>query len=81
LPLVNAHCHAAMIAFRGRAEDKPLKEWLEKYMWPMEGKKWGQLYFIKRYQTKECYAGTYKHISLDGEYFFYNFLGVVDKSY
>jgi len=38
LPLVNAHCHAAMIAFRGRAEDKPLKEWLEKYMWPMEEK-------------------------------------------
>lgn len=38
LPLVNAHCHAAMIAFRGLAEDKPLKEWLEKYIWPMERK-------------------------------------------
>ena len=38
LPLVNAHCHAAMIAFRGLAEDKPLKEWLEKYIWPLEKK-------------------------------------------
>jgi len=36
LPLINAHCHAAMIAFRGRAEDKPLQEWLEKHIWPME---------------------------------------------
>ncbi|MCK4781426.1 amidohydrolase [Candidatus Parcubacteria bacterium] len=38
LPLVNAHCHAAMIAFKGLAEDKPLKEWLEKYIWPLERK-------------------------------------------
>jgi len=38
LPLINAHCHAAMIAFRGKAEDLPLKIWLEKYIWPMEKK-------------------------------------------
>lgn len=38
LALVNAHCHAAMTAFRGLAEDKPLKIWLEKYIWPMEKK-------------------------------------------
>lgn len=37
-PLVNAHTHAAMIAFRGLAEDVPLKEWLEEYIWPMERK-------------------------------------------
>ena len=36
LPLVNAHCHAAMLPFRGRAEDIPLQEWLENYIWPME---------------------------------------------
>jgi len=36
LPLVNAHTHAAMIAFRGMAEDVPLQEWLEKYIWPAE---------------------------------------------
>jgi len=38
LPLVNAHCHAAMFPFRGRAEDMPLQEWLEKHIWPMEEK-------------------------------------------
>ncbi len=32
LIVVNAHYHAAMIAFRGRVEGKPLKEWLEKYI-------------------------------------------------
>jgi len=37
-PLINAHCHAAMIAFRGKAEDLPLKIWFEKYIWPMERK-------------------------------------------
>jgi len=36
LPLVNSHCHAAMIAFRGMAEDLPLKVWLERYIWPAE---------------------------------------------
>lgn len=35
-PLVNAHTHAAMVGFRGIAEDLPLKEWLEKYIWPAE---------------------------------------------
>lgn len=39
LPLVNAHTHLAMIAFRGKAEDLPLKEWLEKYIWPWEKEK------------------------------------------
>jgi 5-methylthioadenosine/S-adenosylhomocysteine deaminase len=38
-PLVNAHTHAAMVAFRGLAEDRPLSEWLEKHIWPMEKEK------------------------------------------
>lgn len=39
LPLVNAHTHAAMVAFRGMAEDLPLQEWLEKHIWPSEAKR------------------------------------------
>lgn len=35
--LVNTHTHAAMIAFRGLADDLPLMTWLEKYIWPAEG--------------------------------------------
>jgi len=36
LPLINAHTHAAMIAFRGMAEDMPLQKWLNEYIWPAE---------------------------------------------
>ena len=34
--MVNAHGHAAMVLFRGYADDLPLKEWLEQKIWPME---------------------------------------------
>jgi len=34
--LVNAHCHAAMVGFRGLADDLPLSEWLGNYIWPAE---------------------------------------------
>src|SRR5208283_6124196 len=33
---VNTHTHAAMVYFRGLADDRPLKEWLEKHIWPAE---------------------------------------------
>ncbi|MFQ3573443.1 MAG: amidohydrolase [Thermodesulfovibrionales bacterium] len=33
---INTHTHAAMVYFRGLADDIPLKEWLENYMWPAE---------------------------------------------
>jgi len=36
--LVNCHCHSAMTLFRGYADDLPLKEWLEKKIWPLEAK-------------------------------------------
>ena len=36
MPLVNSHTHAAMVAFRGMAEGLPLKDWLEKHIWPAE---------------------------------------------
>lgn len=39
LPLVNAHAHAAMVAFRGQAEDMPLDTWLNRYIWPREKQK------------------------------------------
>jgi 5-methylthioadenosine/S-adenosylhomocysteine deaminase len=36
--LINCHTHSAMILFRGLAEDLPLKDWLEKEIWPKESK-------------------------------------------
>lgn len=44
---VNTHGHAAMSLLRGHADDLPLKDWLEKEMWPLEARftadtvKWG----------------------------------------
>ncbi|MCS7096297.1 MAG: amidohydrolase [Nitrososphaerota archaeon] len=35
--LVNTHQHAAMSLLRGYADDLPLQEWLEKWIWPVEG--------------------------------------------
>ena len=32
--LINTHTHAAMVYFRGMADDLPLKEWLEEHIWP-----------------------------------------------
>ncbi len=34
--LVNTHQHAAMSLLRGYADDLPLREWLEKWIWPIE---------------------------------------------
>lgn len=36
--LVNTHTHAAMVLFRGLADDLPLKEWLERHIWPAENR-------------------------------------------
>jgi 5-methylthioadenosine/S-adenosylhomocysteine deaminase len=36
--LINTHTHAAMVSFRGLADDLPLKEWLEHHIWPAESK-------------------------------------------
>lgn len=53
-PLVNAHTHAAMLGFRGKWEDLPLKEWLEKHIWPAE-KKFVTPNFVYR-QTQKAIA-------------------------
>ncbi len=36
--LINTHTHAAMVYFRGLADDLPLQEWLQDHIWPAEGK-------------------------------------------
>ncbi len=36
--LVNTHTHAAMSCFRGLADDLPLMQWLEEYIFPVEAK-------------------------------------------
>lgn len=34
--MVNTHTHIAMTLFRGLADDMPLQEWLEDFVWPAE---------------------------------------------
>jgi len=36
--LINTHCHAPMVLLRGIADDLNLQDWLEKYIFPAEGK-------------------------------------------
>jgi 5-methylthioadenosine/S-adenosylhomocysteine deaminase len=36
--LINSHTHAAMSLFRGLADDLPLMEWLQNYIFPVESK-------------------------------------------
>ena len=36
--LINTHTHAPMVLYRGLADDLPLMEWLEKYIFPAEAK-------------------------------------------
>jgi len=36
--LMNGHTHAAMSLFRGLADDLPLMEWLNNYIFPAEGR-------------------------------------------
>ncbi|MBU2516099.1 MAG: amidohydrolase [Proteobacteria bacterium] len=36
--LVNAHCHGAMVLFRGLADDLPLRVWLEEHIFPAEAR-------------------------------------------
>jgi len=44
--LVNTHQHAAMSILRGYADDYPLKEWLEKWIWPLERHMTGYDYYV-----------------------------------
>ena len=46
--LINCHTHAAMTLFRGYGDDLPLKEWLEKKIWPLE----------KKMNREDVYWGT-----------------------
>ncbi len=36
--LINMHTHAAMNLLRGVADDRPLMEWLEQHIWPLEAR-------------------------------------------
>ncbi len=51
--LINAHTHAPMVYFRGLADDLPLKEWLENYIWPAEAR-WLSPEFVRDATELAC---------------------------
>jgi 5-methylthioadenosine/S-adenosylhomocysteine deaminase len=51
--LINTHTHAAMVYFRGLADDLPLKEWLEKHIWPAEAR-WLSPDFVRDASELAC---------------------------
>lgn len=67
---VNTHTHAAMTLFRGYADDMPLKDWLEKKIWPVEARLknediyWGTLLAICEMLKggTTCFADMYFHM-------------------
>jgi 5-methylthioadenosine/S-adenosylhomocysteine deaminase len=43
--LVNTHTHAAMACFRGLADDMPLMQWLQEYIFPAEARLTGEIVY------------------------------------
>ncbi len=57
--LVNAHTHAAMVLFRGMADDLALIDWLEHHIWPAE-RRFVDVDFVRdgmRHAVAEMIAG------------------------
>jgi len=40
--LINTHTHLSMVLFRGYADDMQLQDWLQKKIWPLEGRLTGE---------------------------------------
>lgn len=68
--LVNTHTHSPMVYFRGLADDIPLKEWLERYIWPAE-EKWLSPAFVSDAVELACLEMLKAGITLFNDMYFY----------
>lgn len=71
--LINCHTHSPMVLFRGFADDLPLKEWLEKHIWPLEGK------FVSPEFVKEGSLLGCSEMALSGITFFSDMYFAMEK--
>ncbi len=56
--LINVHAHAAMVLFRGAAEDVTVEQWFNEYIWPMESNLTGDdVYFGALLAAAEMICG------------------------
>jgi 5-methylthioadenosine/S-adenosylhomocysteine deaminase len=67
---VNTHTHAAMVYFRGLADDLPLKVWLEEHIWPAESK-WLSPQFVGDAVELACIEMLKGGITLYSDMYFY----------
>ncbi len=67
---VNTHTHAAMVYLRGIADDLPLKEWLEKHIWPIESK-WLGPEFVNDATELACLEMLKSGITTYNDMYFY----------
>ena len=68
--LVNTHTHSPMVYFRGLADDIPLKEWLEKHIWPAE-QKWLSPGFVSDAVELACLEMLKSGITAFNDMYFY----------
>ncbi len=69
--LINTHTHAAMVYFRGIADDLPLNEWLNNHIWPAENK-WLSKEFIKDAIELACLEMLKGGITTFNDMYFFN---------
>ncbi|GBD97867.1 MAG TPA: amidohydrolase [Nitrospirae bacterium] len=68
--LINTHTHAAMVYFRGLADDLPLQEWLEKHIWPNE-MKWLSSEFVNDAVELACLEMLKAGVTTYADMYFY----------
>lgn len=68
--LINTHTHAAMVYFRGLADDLPLKDWLEKHIWPAEGR-WLSPQFVEDAVELACMEMIRAGVTTFADMYFY----------
>jgi 5-methylthioadenosine/S-adenosylhomocysteine deaminase len=68
--LINTHTHAAMVYFRGIADDIPLSNWLKDYIWPTEYK-WLSPEFISDAIELACLEMLKGGVTVYNDMYFY----------
>jgi len=68
--LINTHTHAAMVYFRGMADDLPLHEWLNEHIWPAENR-WFSHQFIADATELACLEMVKGGITAYHDMYFY----------
>lgn len=70
--LINTHTHAAMVYFRGMADDIPLTDWLKNHIWPAESR-WLSPEFISDAVELACLEMLKGGVTTYNDMYFYEY--------